>query len=293
MRFHGFLLLVFLATRPAWAEIQLTQADGSNLALPRPAATIVTLSPHLAELVFDAGAGPALAATVEYSNYPQAAADLPRVGDAFRIDVERVVSLRPDLVMAWDSGNPRQAIEQLRLLGLPVWSVEIRKPEEIAGALRQIGLATGRTETAAAAAAAFEQRLESLGHCYAGRPELSYFYQIADRPLFTINGDHLIAQGLRLCGGRNIFADEPVLAFQVSHESVIAANPDVLFAPHLPAAANPLQTWREWPAIRAVRNDALFLLPADEISRATPRWLDAIEIACRLMDDLPSRRDHE
>jgi iron complex transport system substrate-binding protein len=293
MRFPGFLLLALLAIRPVFAEILLSQADGSDLVLKQPVDTIVTLSPHLAELVYAAGAGSRLVATVEYSNYPAAAAELPRVGDAFRIDVERVVALRPGLVMAWDSGNPRQAIAQLRSLGLPVWSLEIRKPMEIAGTLRQIGNASARTAAANAAAAAFERQLEALIARYAGRSELRYFYQIADRPLFTINGEHLIAQGLRLCGGRNIFADEPGLAFQVSHESVIAANPDALVAPRPESTDNPLQAWLEWPGLRAVRNGALFLLPADEISRATPRWLDAVEIACTLMDDLPQRRDHE
>jgi len=290
MRF--LLLLCFLAQGVA-AEILLPQADGSTLVLPHAADDIVTLSPHLAELVFAAGAGSHLVATVEYSDYPEEVSTIPRVGDAFRIDVERVVSLQPGLVIAWDSGNPRQATEQIRSLGIPVWSLEIREPEAIATTLIQIGEASGRGETAQAAASRFSLRLQSLSMQYASRPILRYFYQVAERPLFTINNDHLIARGLRLCGGANIFAEEPGLAFQVSHESVIAANPDVLFAPNLEAADNPLQTWQEWPGMKAVQNGALFLLPADEISRATPRWLDAIEIACSLMDKLPQRRVHD
>jgi iron complex transport system substrate-binding protein len=293
MRFSGFLLLFFLLVSPVCAEVLLPQADGSTLVLPQPARTIVTLSPHLAELVFAAGAGSQLIATVEYSDYPEQVTAIPRVGDAFRIDVERIVSLKPGLVIAWYSGNPQQAIAQLRSLGIPVWSLEIREPEEIASALVKIGEASAQTGAATAAATEFSQRLQSLNARYTSRPELFYFYQVADRPLFTINHDHLISRGLRLCGGVNIFAGEPGLAFQVSRESVIVANPDVLFAPHQDSPENPLQTWGEWPGMKAVQSGALFLLPADEISRATPRWLDAIEIACRLMDDLPQRRNHE
>jgi iron complex transport system substrate-binding protein len=287
------LLFCSIFTGCVSADVLLPQADGSTLVLPQPAGEIVTLSPHLAELVFAAGAGSHLVATVEYSDFPQEVTAVPRVGDAFRIDVERIVSLKPGLVIAWDSGNPRQAVEQLRSLGIPVWSLEIREPDEIAGTLIKIGEASGRTETAEAAAFEFRQKLESLAARYASRPETRYFYQVAERPLFTINDDHLIARGLRLCGGRNIFADEAGLAFQVSYESVIVANPDVLFAPNQESAENPLQTWLEWPGMKAVQSGALLLLPADEISRATPRWLDAIEIACRLIDDLPQRRNHE
>jgi iron complex transport system substrate-binding protein len=293
MRVSQFLLLCSLFTGTVSAEVLLPQADGSTLVLPQPAEEIVTLSPHLAELVFAAGAGSHLVATVEYSDFPEEVTAVPRVGDAFRIDVERIVSLKPDLVIAWDSGNPRQATEQLQSLGIPVWFLEIREPEEIASTLIKIGEASGQIETAEIAASEFTQKLQSLTTHYASQPEQRYFYQIAERPLFTINGAHLIARGLRLCGGRNIFADEPGLAFQVSYESVIVANPDVLFAPQQESMENPLQTWQEWPGMKAVQSGALFLLPADEISRATPRWLDAIEIACRLIDDLPQRRNHE
>lgn len=293
MRLTRFLLLCSLFTGSVSAEVLLPQANGSTLVLKQPVQEIVTLSPHLAELVFAAGAGSQLVGTVEYSDFPEEVTGVPRVGDAFRIDLERIVALDPGLVIAWDSGNPRQATEQLQSLGIPVWSLEIREPEEIASTLISIGEASGRIETAQAAALEFSQRLESLTTRYAARPELQYFYQVAERPLFTINGDHLIARGLRLCGGRNIFTGEPGLAFQVSYESVIVANPDILFAPNQASAENPLQTWQEWPAMKAVQNGALFLLPADEISRATPRWLDAIEIACRLIDDLPQRSNHE
>jgi iron complex transport system substrate-binding protein len=285
--------LFWLFSGQVTADVLLPQADGSTLALPAPAKEIITLSPHLAELVYAAGAGSHLIATVEYSDYPAAAASIPRVGDAFRIDVERLVSLHPNLVIAWNSGNPKPAIAQLEALGIPVWSVEIREPGEIAEVLLLMGEATGQTDAAEAAASRFSERLQSLSDHFAARTEVNYFYQVADRPLFTINGDHLIAQGLTLCGGHNIFADEPGLAFQVSHESVIVANPDVLFAPQMEQQDNPLENWHEWPGLKAVQEQAMFLLPADLISRATPRWLDAIEIACRLMDNLPQRRNHE
>jgi iron complex transport system substrate-binding protein len=271
------------------ADIRLTQADGSPLWLTAPAQRIVTLAPHLAEGVFAAGAGPRLLATVEYTEYPRAAASLPRIGDAFRLDVERIVALRPDLVMAWDSGNPRQAVAQLRDLGLAVWSVEIRAPAAIPDFIDAVGRATGLADQAAPVARDLRHRLGELAERYDGAGPVRYFYQVDVKPLFTINGEHLISRSLALCGGVNVFDAEPGLAFQASRESVIIADPEALIAPWLEGTADPLEAWRGWPGMRAVRNDALFLLPADEISRATPRFLDSLELACKLLHGLRGR----
>jgi iron complex transport system substrate-binding protein len=270
------------------ADIRLPQADGSLLELPAPATRLVTLSPHLAELVYSAGAGRHLIATVEYSDYPAAVVLTPRVGDAFRIDIERIITLKPDLVIAWDSGNPRPAVEQLRKMGLPVWTVEIRDLDQIATVIELIGELSNES-AAHEAAEHFRNRLQALALHYDARPVLDYFYQVAARPLFTINGEHLISKGLELCGGHNIFSEQSGLAFQVSHESVIAADPDALFAPGLENETNPLSSWQEWTGMKATRQQALFLLPADEISRATPRILVALELACSLLDELRAR----
>jgi iron complex transport system substrate-binding protein len=285
------LLLSLLAALPVvgQAAVELPQPGRPPLVLEAPAERLITLSPHLAELVFAAGAGDRLLATVEYSDYPEAARGLPRVGDAFRLDIEAIVAFRPDLVIAWGSGNPDAALTQLASLGLTVWAVEIRSPAGIAATLRRIGAATASRDTAEQAAQRVEQRLAALGRRYAGAKSLDYFYQVDRRPLFTINGDHLISQGLALCGGRNIFAGEPGLAFQVAHEAVITADPAALLAPFTEGRGDPLIDWRQWPSMRAVRADALFLLPADTISRATPRWLDSLELACTLLDGLRDR----
>lgn len=288
IRIHLCLTLALLVCcRGVWAgEITLDQADGSTLLLESPATRIVTLSPHLAELVFAAGAGEQLIATVEYSNYPEGAQALPRVGDAFRLDSERIVALRPDLVIAWGSGNPKPAIEQLRSFGLPVWSIEIREPVEIADTLDAIGLATAHEKTAARESASIRRQLDNLSMSYRDAEPLSYFYQVGAKPLFTINGEHLISKGLKMCGGNNVFDEEPGIAFQVGYEAVIVANPDALFAPSFEGNEDPLSAWRTWPSMKAVQRDALFLLPADPVSRATSRFLPVLELACRLLNDL-------
>ena len=211
-RLSAFCLALFLFTcGPAVSEtapgqsIELTQANGEILSLDQAAERLITLSPHLAELVFEAGAGKKLLATVEYSNFPAAVEQLPRVGDAFRIDAERILAFNPDLVIAWESGNPAAALEQLRSLGIPVWSVEIRHPPEIAQVIEQIGEAAGTRVTANKAASAFRARLDALVKDHAHAAEKSYFYQADESPLFTLAGSHLLSKGLALCGGQNIF----------------------------------------------------------------------------------------
>jgi iron complex transport system substrate-binding protein len=283
-RLPGFaLLLVFL---PAWAAVELPQADGSILTLPQPARTIITLAPHLTELAFAAGAGEQLVAAVQYSEFPPAAASIPRIGDAFRLDLERILSLKPDLVIAWHSGNPQQAVARLTSLGIKTWAIEISRPEQIADTLEQFGRATGHVDHAHQAARQARLKLQALSAQYAGLAPVRYFYQVASNPLYTINGEHLIARALALCGGVNIFQDESGLAPQVSYEAVIAADPSALIAPAEPTQQDPLARWRDWPSMQAVRNGAMILLPADEISRATPRLLDAVATGCRQLDQI-------
>jgi iron complex transport system substrate-binding protein len=270
------------------ADIELQQADGSVLVLRRPAKTLITLAPHLTELAFDAGAGRQVIATVEFSEYPREAASIPRVGDAFRLDLERILELKPNLVVAWHSGNPPAAIAHLQSLGIPTWTIEIRRPEDIATALEGFGVASGNPAAAQVAAAHTRNRLESLRALYAGLPAVTYFYQVAAHPLYTVTGEHLISRSLALCNARNVFQDTPGLAPQVSHEAVIAANPQALLAPAGPEAPDPLSIWRKWGGMQAVSSDALFLLPADEISRATPRMLDAVAEGCERLNELRS-----
>ncbi|HEY5775831.1 MAG TPA: cobalamin-binding protein [Xanthomonadales bacterium] len=284
------LALVFFsglgAAQASSAAITLLQANGDTLSLDKPAESIVTLAPNLAELVFAAGAGEHLKAVVEYSNFPARAAQIPRVGDAFRVDLERIVELNPDLVIAWKSGNPQTALQKLQQLGIRVWQVEITRPEEIADVVDNISRAAGTESTGAPAARQLRTSLADLQQKNAGKDPVDYFYQISPRPLYTINGEHIISRSLAICGGRNVFSDLKALAPQISRESVIMANPQVMIAPETSGEPAALLTWGEWPQLQAVQNSALLYLPADEISQATPRLLSSIDLACELLDEV-------
>ena len=290
--FRTLLSLVILSglvvAQASFAAITLTQANGESLVLPGPARRIITLAPNLAELVFAAGAGDRLKGVVEYSNFPAQVSQLPRVGDAFRIDLERIIELNPDLVIAWSSGNPQTALHKLTQLGIVVWQVEITHPNEIANTVDNIARAAGTQVIGDARALQLRNKLTDLQQKYAGKLPVDYFYQVASRPLYTINGLHIISRSLEICGGRNVFSDLPVLAPQVSRESVIVANPQVMIAPQTPGDPPALLGWQEWPQLQAVQNDSMFYLSADEISQATPRLLESIDLACKLLDEARS-----
>jgi len=269
-----------------FAKITLSQASGETLILQAPAKRIITLAPNLAELVFAAGAGDHLVAVVEYSDFPPQVKRIPKVGDAFRIDMERIMELEPDLVMAWKTGNPQTALQKLEQLGIRVWQIEIVQPAEIADTVEAIALAAGTGAQGTAVAKELRDRLATLVVENAGKTPVDYFYQIASNPLYTVNGQHIISRSMEICGGRNVFSALPSLAPQVSRESVILADPQTMIAPEIPGDPPALAHWKEWPRLQAVSNKTLLYLPADDISRAAPRLLNSIELACQLLDEV-------
>jgi len=280
-----------LTAQTCVANITLQQANGETLTLAGPAKRIITLAPNLAELLFAAGAGTQLIAVVEYSRFPTQVAQLPRVGDAFRIDLERILEYEPDLVIAWKSGNSQIALQKLKQLGITVWQIEITRPGDIAEVVENMSRAAGTEAEGVAVARQLQDRLTHLRQQNSDKTPVDYFYQIAARPLYTVNGQHIISRSLEICGAVNVFSDLPALAPQISRESVILANPQAMIAPETSGEAPALQGWQEWSGLQAVENNSMIYLPADEISQATPRLLDSIELACKLLDKVRVRTE--
>ena len=278
----AFCLLLSLFSIHAQA-LEVTDDTGRSVHLEKNAQRILALSPHATELVFAAGAEDKLIGVVSYSNYPEAAKKLPSVGDAARLDRERILALEPDLVIAWDSGNQQKDLEWLNKISVPVYRSEPRRLEQIALNIEHIGMLAGTQEVAQKNSDHFRRRLESLRQQYSRASPISVFYQLWPRPLMTVNGDHIISEVLRLCGGHNLFAELPVLATQVSREAVILANPQAIAAGADPDANDPLADWLDWPTIKAVKNGHLYRVDADLIHRQTPRILDGIEQLCRML----------
>ena len=244
---------------------------------------IVSLAPNLTEITYAAGAGAALVGTVEYSDYPEAARSLPRVGDGWRIDLEQVLALRPDIVLAWSSGTPVATIERLRATGLRVVEVPTFRLADVSAALRLVGELAGTRATAESAAARFDAQMQRLRRQHAGARPVRVFIEIDDEPLFTVNGRHIISEVAGLCGGRNVFAGLPQIAPQVDVEAVLASDPDAILSTD-DTIADPRALWLAWPQLRAVRLGTIYSLPSDTVTRASPRLAQGAADLCAALD---------
>lgn len=275
------------------AAITVTDDRGAVLRMREPAARIVTLSPHLTELVYAAGAGARLVGVPRYSDYPEAAKALPQIGDATRVDLERVLALGPDLVLAWKSGNSAADVARLETLGLTVHVSDAARLPDVARVVRSIGWLAGTEAAAQREAAGFERRIEALRARYGNSDRLRVFYQIWDRPLLTVNRAHLISDVLALCGGANVFGDAALLTPAVSLEALIAARPDAVLGGSSALSADAFTAqWRSH-RIAALTRLPVRYVPPDLIQRATPRIAQGAEAICEELEGLRSaQRSH-
>ena len=283
--------LLYGVCATAWAEVQVTDDTGSRVRLSAPAQRIVSLAPHITEVLFAAGAGDKLVGVVDYSDYPLPAKKIRRVGSYAQQDLEAIAALKPDLVVAWESGNPAASVAKLKALGLPVYVSQPNRIEDIAKDIERYGKLAGTDVVASAEAARFRERLQRLAARYGNQPPVTVFYQIWKQPLMTVNGKQIISDVLTVCGGRNVFANLPTLAPTVTLESVIAANPEAIIASGMDDARPEwLDDWRRWKQMAAVRNDNLYFVPPELLQRHTPRILDGAEQLCRHLETARHKR---
>ena len=289
MRWIGLLIGLWLVA-PAQAVVSVPDDTGQRVTLPRPATRILALAPHVAELLYAAGAGDQVIASVEFANYPEAARKLPRVGSYSAFDLERIAALKPDLAVVWGSGNPAGQVAQVRRLGIPVFVSEPQQLDDIPQSLRRLGQLAGTTAVAEQAAHDFVQRRDALARRHAGKRPVTVFYEIWNQPLMTVGGSHLIGAALALCSGRNAFASIAQPAATVALEAVLRADPEVIVASGM-GEERPdwLEDWRRWSQLAAVKRNNLFFVPPDLLQRHTPRILDGTERLCDALDTARQR----
>ncbi len=275
------LLAALLPATAAGATVSATDDSGRVVTLAAPAARIISLAPHATELLFAAGAGARVVGVSAYSNFPAEASRLPSVGDAMRADMERIIALKPDLIVGWKSGNNPAQLERLRALGLPVFDSEPRQFDDIASSLERLGALAGTVE-GRAAAARFRADLRALRERYSARKPVRVFYQIWPSPLMTLNDAHIVSEAIRLCGGVNLFGKLAPLVPTVSREAVLKADPEAIFVSDEDAQA--FGRWRGYGNLTAVRNNSLFRIDGGVMNRAGPRMLGATALLCEQID---------
>lgn len=272
------------------AAVQAVDDSGVSIVLDAPAQRVITLAPHLAEMMFEIGAGAQLVGTVEWSDYPAAARQVPRIGDGFRVDAERVVALQPDVVIAWGGGTPASTIEQLRAMNLPVAVLAPENLESIPGQLEWLGRLTGHIDAAKRESGEFRARLAALRARWIDRSPVRVFYQVSGQPLFTVGRGHTIDELIGICGGENIFSDLDSRAHAVSREAVIARNPEAILAGRYAGSDEALEQWEKWHDLAATRWHNLFSIDAERIARPSARILDGGTELCETLDKARAHR---
>ena len=292
MRLRAFVLLLLgiACAAPVQADVRVFDVDGRAVVLTQPARRIVSLAPHLTELLFAVGAGEHVVGTVDHADFPDAARRVPRVGDSALLDLERIAALKPDLLLVWRHGNSPQQLQRLATLNLPTYAHEARALADISRGLRDLGVLTGRESDASQRADAFDRAVAGLRAQHAGRARVRVFYQVWQQPLITLNGEHLISQMMDLCGADNIFAAQRLLTPTVSEEAVLLSDPDAIITGWIPSyGGTPLAAWQRLTALRAVRTGQLLTVNPDLLHRQSDRVILGAHELCEKLDGVRAR----
>ena len=286
------LILIMFASFSFTAQAENTETNirvvddtGRTVELKAPAQRIISLAPHITESLFAAGAGEKIIGAVSYSDYPEAAKKIPRVGGYPTLDIERIVSLKPDLVIAWASGNNSKQVKKLISLKLTVFMSEPRYPKDIANTIQRFGQLAGTSDTASKSYDDFMQHYELLKTRYSNKVKVKVFYQIWNKPLMTISGKHLISDIIELCGGKNVFSELKILTPRISLESVIASKSEVIVSGGM-GKSHPewLDDWKAWSTLPAVKNKQLYYIDPALMQRVGPRILDGADKLCEIFE---------
>lgn len=282
---RGLGALLVCTTHVIAAPIAVTDDSGHLVTLSQPAQRIVALAPHVVETLFAAGAGNKIVGAVDYSDYPSAAKIIPRVGGYSAFNLEAIVTLKPDLVIGWASGNSPSAIEKIQSLGIPVYLSQINTVAEVAEEIEKFGILAGTQSTAAPTTRAFRKRLNDLRRRYQNKPEITVFYQISEAPLMTIGGKQIISNALSICGGKNVFSNLAPMAPIITTEAVLEANPEVIMTSGM-QTINPtaLDLWKKWPRLLATQRGNFFFIDPDLMNRSGPRIIDGTEMLCKAIE---------
>ncbi|NKB35549.1 MAG: ABC transporter substrate-binding protein [Gammaproteobacteria bacterium] len=264
--------------------IEVIDDIGRSVKLEKPAKRIISLAPHVTENLFAAGVGHLIVGAVNYSDYPEKAKTIPQVGGYNNFNIELILASQADLIIAWKEGNQKQQVEKLISLGMTVYISDPVKLEDVARSIKHFGVLTGENIIADKASSDFLSKLTSLREQYRQLEKVSVFYQTWNVPLITVNESQSIGQVIKLCGGKNVFAELDTLTPQVSIEAVIASNPTTIIASGMNQSRPEwLDDWKKWGFLSAVKQDHLFFVPPDIIQRHSPRILQGAQMICEYL----------
>ena len=261
--------------RSVWLAVLLLAVSGSAAAVER----VISLAPSLSEIVVELNSADLLVGVLDAGERPAELKDIPSVGSYGQLDMERLLSLKPDLLLLWPGSVGPAQREQLKQLNIPTYVAEPHNLEQLAAQIEAIATQLGRPERGVSLAANLRQRLDSLRQRYRRDEPLRVFYQVWDRPLYTVGGGQIISDALQVCGARNVFADLTQPAPQISVEAVLQRNPEVILA----SDQAQLDAWKSWPQITAVARGQLLLVTDKGLERPSGQMIEATAKLCQLI----------
>jgi iron complex transport system substrate-binding protein len=276
----------------AFASVTVLDDAQRKVTLPHTAQRIISLAPHVTELVFAAGAGKQLVGVSEYSDYPEEAKKIASIGNIFALDLERLIALKPDLVIIWGTGNAKLLAQKLRDNKLSVFESEPHNFEDVASSIERIGALAGTENIGKANAQQFRQRLQNLSSTYKlkeNQKPLNVFHEMVRSPLMTINNAHFVSTMIELCGGRNVFGDLKEQSATITTEALLLANPDVIFNSGKDNSKLK-QEWANFTTLNAVKKQNFYSIDGDWLHRAGPRVLDATEQLCKDLQEARQKK---
>ena len=259
---------------------------GREIRVPDDPKRIIALAPSITEIIFALEQQDRLKGTTQFSNYPAEAAKLPKVGSYVRLDLERIVALRPDLCIAIKDGNPKGTIDRLQSLNIPVFAVNPHNLESMMQTIQKIGgilNASAKAKTLVKEMRRRMQAVDALVSRIERRPRV--FIQIGISPVISAGRNTFIHELIVRAGGVNVAAGNSAYP-HFSREQVLALSPDVLIITSMSrsgAFEKAKADWNRLSDMTAVRENRIYTVNSDVFDRPSPRLLDALEILTRLL----------
>ena len=277
MKLISLSLALLLMSAQAFADKELNNSGAKP--------SIIALAPHIVEMLYDVGAGEQIIGTTAHADYPEQAKKIPRIGNYVRLQIERVIELQPDLIIAWKSGNPSDDLARLKQLGFTIVYSQPNSFKDIAKEMRQFAQLTGHTQQGEQVAKKFEKELAHITKLYKNKTEITGFYELWSRPLTTVAKDSWPQQFLNICKVNNPFEHVLTPYPQISVEQVLPASVQLIIQP---LSINQKEregfNWQDWPIIPAVANKQIIQPDADAVHRMTLRSLKALKDLCLDID---------
>lgn len=274
------LVLTFLLQAGGILAEQVTDQVGRTLIVPENPVRVIALAPSITEIIYDLGQEKRLVGVTQFSTYPSEAESLPRVGSYIRLDIEKIISLKPDLCLATKDGNPKHIIDKIVSLGIPVYVVNPRNLQQIMDAITSLGSLLHAKQAAAELVIKMEKRIGQVqARVKKGNRKPRVFFQIDAEPLFSAGTNTFIHELIELAGGINTTAGE-VSYPRYSWEDIILLQPEIVLISSMAGGLEPeylVKSWKRWALLSAVKNNQIYVVDAELFDRPTPRLVDGLE----------------